>query len=467
MRARSGGSIDWVILSLYICLVGIGLMMIYTVGYGKDDYSHIDVFFDTPVGKQTIWISISVFAFLVIFLIDWKFWQTFANLIYLFSMFSLAAVLLLGKTIKGATSWFDFGGFTVQPSELAKFATCVALASYLSRYGTDLRHFKNQVPAIALFAAPMFLILLQPDAGSALVFLSFFILLFREGFPPAFFIVSFSVITLLLLGFVVEPLFVTLWLLVLGNSVNLVSFNKKRFWILIPLLAFSAYYWGINKGVFETMLYVNIGLLVLLSVIHWIKNKPRLAKIMLLSLPLGSGLVYLSNFAYNHFLEAHQQERIKVWLKPDECDPQGAAYNLVHSKMAIGSGGVYGKGFLKGNLTQGRFVPEQATDFIFCTVGEEQGFIGSVSIIAFYLLFLIRISILAERQRSDFSRRYAYGVAGILFIHVLINIGMTMGLVPIIGIPLPFISKGGSALVGFTIMIALLLKLDSKRYASY
>jgi len=447
--------------------VGIGLMMIYAVGHGKDDYSNIEVFFDTAVGKQAIWISISVVAFLIIFLIDWKFWQTFANLIYLFSMLSLVAVLLFGKTIKGATSWFDFGGFTVQPSELAKFATCVALASYLSRFGANLKYFKSQISAIALFAAPILLILLQPDAGSALVFLSFFILLYREGFPPLFFIVASSIMGLLLLGFVNEPLDVILWLLVLANSVYVFNFNKKRFWVIIPLLALSAYFFGMKKGAFEIMFYGNIGLLVLLSGFHWVKKKQRLTQIMLLSLSLGSGLVYLSNFAFNHFLEAHQQERIKVWLKPDECDPQEAAYNLVHSKMAIGSGGWGGKGFLKGNLTQGQFVPEQATDFIFCTVGEEQGFIGSVSVIAFYLLLLVRISFLAERQRSDFSRRYAYGVAGIIFIHVLINIGMTMGLMPIIGIPLPLISKGGSALVGFTVMIALLLKLDSKRYASF
>jgi rod shape determining protein RodA len=193
------------------------------------------------------------------------------------------------------------------------------------------------------------------------------------------------------------------------------------------------------------------------------RKNQNYAGIVMLCLIVGSNLAYISNFAYNHFLKRHQQERILVWLKPAEADPQGAAYNLNHSKMAIGSGGLFGKGFLEGNLTQGNFVPEQITDFIFCAIGEEQGFIGAFLIIALFLLLMWRIIFIAERQRSDFNRLYAYAVVGIIFVHFFINIAMTMGLMPIIGIPLPFLSKGGSSLLAFTLMISVLLKLDANR----
>lgn len=439
--------------------------MIYTVGYGQSGYTDgFFAFMDTPVGKQLVWVGISLAVFFLTYTVDFKFWRTFANFIYAGTLFLLLAVLFLGKTTKGATSWFDFGGgITVQPSEFAKFGTCVALASYLGTYSTSLKTFKAQLYAIAFFAAPMLLIMMQPDAGSALVFTSFFILLFREGFPGGVFIIAFSAATLLTLGLVNPPSHVILGLSILGILVLIWYLPQRIYWYagFILLAAFGAV--SVQQDYLGYVLVASCTALLALCGFLVYRKKQALAGIVLFVFFLGSNLAYISNFAFNNFLERHQQERILVWLKPSAADPQGAAYNLNHSKMAIGSGGMWGKGFLQGNLTQGNFVPEQITDFIFCAIGEEQGFAGSLLIISLFFLLLWRIVFIAERQRSDFNRLYAYGVAGILFVHFFINIAMTMGLMPIIGIPLPFLSKGGSSLLGFTLMISVLLKLDANR----
>ena len=255
-----------------------------------------------------------------------------------------------------------------------------------------------------------------------------------------------------------------LWLLVLSVFILALNF-KNKFWLLGILALAGGSFYFIKQDLTEIALMANLTVFILLGGWQWYQKKQRTVALLLVGLIGGGILVFASNFAFNQ-LDKHQQERIKVWLKPEDCDPQGAAYNLVQSKMAIGSGGLTGKGFTQGNLTQGNFVPEQVTDFIFSTVGEEQGFVGSFAIIALFWLLLMRIVFIAERQRSEFSKYYAYGVAGIIFVHVLINIGMTMGLMPIIGIPLPFISKGGSSLLGFTLLLAVLLKLDSQRYSA-
>jgi rod shape determining protein RodA len=305
---------------------------------------------------------------------------------------------------------------------------------------------------------------LQPDAGSALVFFGFFILLFRAGFPVNFFIVSLIGATLLTLGLVNPPEQIMLWLFILALLILVLNLKNKLWLLGILALAGGSYYF-IKQGLTNIAIMTNLSIFILFGGYQWYQKQQRTVSLLLFGLIASGILVFASNFAFNQ-LDGHQQERIKVWLKPEECDPQGAAYNLVQSKMAIGSGGWTGKGFTKGNLTQGNFVPEQVTDFIFSTAGEEQGFVGSFAIIALFWLLLMRIIFIAERQRNEFSKYYAYGVAGILFIHVLINIGMTMGLMPIIGIPLPFISKGGSSLLGFTLLLSVLLKLDSQRYSS-
>ena len=465
MAERPGRKIDWMTFSLFLSLVGIGWLMIYTVGYGDDYFKGINHFLlHTDVGKQTLWIGICLVVFFFIFLIDRKFWQTFAYPIYGISLLLLIAVLFFGREIKGATAWFVFGGFSFQPSELAKFATNIAMAAYLSSYSTNLKQVRHQLVSVSLLVAPIILILLQPDAGSALVFLSFFILLFREGFPVNYYILAISGITLLLLGFLFPTPVLVLALIALAMLPFLLGQERKMPWLVgwAVLLAVAWFFFR------EENQWYFIGVLgsiwLVLAGVHLARKDPRLVVLVFSGLILGSSLVVASGYAFNNVLKPHQQDRINVWLNPSKCDPQGSLYNVLQSKMAIGSGGVNGKGFLKGSLTKGNFVPEQSTDFIFCTIGEEQGFIGSAAIVGLFLLLLLRVVTIAERQRSSFSRAYAYGVAGILFVHIFINIGMTMGLMPIIGIPLPFISKGGSSLFGFTILLSLLLKLDQHRY---
>lgn len=470
-KATGFRSMDWATFSLYLSLVAVGWLMVFTVGYGDGYTGGLNGFLSSAAGKQTIWIGISLFVFSIIFfLIDWKIWRTLSNLIYAFSIVLLIAVLFLGTTIKGATSWFSIGGFSFQPSEIAKFAACLAMANFLSSYNTSLRDFKSLATAFAIFLAPMGLILLQPDAGSALVFLSFLLVLFREGLSPNYFIIGGAAGGVFLLGLVYDPIVIVLSLILL--SLLVLAFNvpiKTRvYWIGGALFVGAAIIYAYrieDTGKFENYALAG-GLLVLLvlSIFLWQKRKSRIVNAMGLVLILGSGISVAANYGFNNVLKPHQQDRINVWLRPGLCDPRGSLYNVIQSKMAISSGGLQGKGFLKGTMTKFNYVPEQSTDFIFCTIGEEQGFIGTFGIVALFLILLIRITLLAERQRTAFARHYAYCVVGILFIHFFINIGMTMGLTPIIGIPLPFISKGGSSLLGFTIMLAVLLKLDSYRY---
>ena len=466
-RKESGlKNIDWTTFSIYLSLVAIGWLMIFTVGYEEGVYDTFASFLDTSVGKQSIWIGISFVVFLAVFIIDWKFWQTFSYLLYALSVISLIAVLFFGQSIKGATSWFVFGGFSFQPSELAKFCTCVALASFLSSYSTNLKEYKSQFIAFFLFLIPMGLILLQPDAGSALIFLSFLILLYREGLSANYYIVGIVVSTVLLLGLVYPPILIIIGLTVLCIFVLTLNFpSHKSYWFIGSMvLALAAYFFAVREAQPWYTLYACLAGLGGLAFYHLINRKARLVAMLSLSLTVGSALAYGANYAFNNILEPHQQDRINVLLRPDLCDPKWSLYNVLQSKLAISAGGWQGKGFLEGKMTKLNYVPEQSTDFIFCTIGEEQGFIGSVGIIGLFLLLLLRITIIADRQRSNFSRQYAYGVVGILFLHFFINIGMTMGIMPIIGIPLPFISKGGSSLLGFTIMISVLLKLDSNRY---
>jgi len=464
MRARTNTPIDWMTFSIYLGLVCIGWLMIYTVGYGEGYSSDMTEFFKTPVGKQTIWIGISLMVFLVTQVIDEKFWRTFAYLAYIATMLLLLFVLPFGKTIKGATSWFQVAGFTLQPSEFAKVGTCLAVAAFLSTYSTNLRQIKSQITAIGLIVIPIVLILMQPDAGSALVFLSFFIVFFRQGFSANFLIVSIAAATLLVLGLVNETAHIMTWLALLGSGILMMTLKKKWPWGLALIALVFGAYGAIQQGLTWQVLLGVLILLIPLSYVQYKNRRQRDVSLIWIGLIMAGALTFAANFGFNNFLSSHQQERIKVWLKPSECDPHGAAYNLFQSQIAIGSGGFYGKGFVSGNMTQGNFVPEQITDFIFCAIGEEQGFIGSLSVILLFLLFMLRIVTIAERQKHDFGRNYGYAVAGILFIHVLVNIGMTMGVMPIIGIPLPFISKGGSSLLGFTIMLGILLKIDSERF---
>lgn len=462
------GKVDSALLSLYLALVAIGWLMIYAVGYKQgytDDFN--DFILKTVVGKQTIFIAISIVLILAIFSIDAKFWRVFAYPVYGVGLFLLILVLIFGKEINGAKAWFSFGGFSFQPVEIAKLGTCLVLSSYLSSPSTSLRDSQATMTILGLLGLPMCLIMLQPDAGSMLVFLSFSIMLFREGLSGVPYLIAFSIVTVFILALLFEqsPNEVVLYLMMICSLIY--AFNiaeRQRIWLTgtITVVITSAYLFFNTQQ--DIALFLMLLCVLLYIVVHSRRGRFRMVIVTASALLLSAIVVYSTSFAFKNVLKKHQQDRIDVWLRPEKVDAKGAAYNLNNSKLAIGSGGLQGKGFLEGTMTKLSFVPEQQTDFIFCTIGEEQGFVGVFAVIAIFVLFLIRIVQVAERQKLAFARLYGYGLAGIYFFHFFINIGMTMGLVPVIGIPLPFISGGGSSLLGFTAMLAILLKLDSHRY---
>jgi rod shape determining protein RodA len=487
--SNAAGGADLLTLGLYVALVVIGWLMIFAVNYDPNaPFSFFDLSNNT--GKQLFFMVVCFALIFVIMMSDWAFWRTFAFFIYLFSLILLPGTLIFGREINGAYAWYQIGGFSLQPAEIAKFGTCLAMSAYLSSTGVDLREWRSRIIAMGIFLIPAIIMspLIQNDTGSALVFFSFMMVLYREGLSPTWYLVGFGITAMVLLGLVFDPPFVVAWLLAFTNFRLISRFRTRtQVWLGIWLaLVLITIWWtpisnwvlaqaGVDPaaGVDEQQrsLAVMVPHFILFAATflpNYLKKNSLVQshlRTWLLMLSIGIGLVFAANFACYTLLAPHQQQRIKIWLKPGEAaaDARGAAYNLLHSKMAIGSGGFGGKGFLDGNMTKLKYVPEQSTDFIFCTIGEEQGFIGVAAIIVVFFWLLYRITVLAERQRSNFSRVYAYCVAGVLFIHVLVNVGMTMGLFPIIGIPLPFISYGGSSLIGFTLMIGVLLKLDSNR----
>jgi rod shape determining protein RodA len=408
--------IDWITVLLYLALVILGWLTIYAANY--DEQKPFIFNFAKNYGRQMIFIGMAVVISIAIIITDSKFFPTFAYVIYVLVLLLNVAVLVAGHRVNGAISWFEIGGFQLQPAELAKFATLLALAKYMSSQQTDLKSNRTRLVAIALFALPAALIVMQGDAGSALIYAVVFIILYRFGMSG--------------------------YILLLG----------------IYLIAISILALVLNKMIFT----IAIG--VIMAVLFYIFRKRRNLFFAIGTVGIASILyIFAANFVFNKVLEPHQQRRISVLLGKHVSDVKDADYNVKQSKTAIGSGGFAGKGYLKGTLTQYNFVPEQSTDFIFCTVGEEGGFIFSSFIIILFIALIGRILVLSERQRSLFSKVYGYGVAAILFFHVAINIGMTIGLAPVIGIPLPFFSYGGSALLDFTVLLFILVKLDSDRLA--
>ena len=411
------GKIDWVTVLLYLALVMIGWFSIFSARYNE---AHPSIFDLTQVyGKQLLWIGGALLVGFVILLIDAKFFNVFSLWIYIFFLFCLFAVLVYGTATKGATSWIDLGGgVKLQPSEFAKMATALAVAGYLDRLDVDLQKRKDQIVTAALILIPMALVLLQNDTGSAIVFVSFIFVLYREGFPGA--------------G----------WVMVAGVTAIL---------LFVFTLVWS-----------QKVMYIILGVLLVLTLTYYLITRKKGIVKMLGVFAVAFMFVFSVDYAFNKVLQEHQKNRILVLLGQLD-DPKGVGYNVHQSKIAIGSGGFAGKGFLEGTQTKYDFVPEQHTDFIFCTIGEEGGFLGTSIVVLLYVALLIRIIVLAERQRSTFSRVYGYAIAGILFVHVAINIGMTIGLVPVIGIPLPFLSYGGSSMLAFTMMLAIFVKQDANR----
>lgn len=466
IQQRASKGIDWVSVTIYISLVMIGWLMLYAVNY--DPQSSTGFFdFNDSVRSQGLWILISFFFFGLSFTLDWKFWNTFSFLVYAISIALLLLVLVFGTNIKGAKSWFILFGFSFQPSELAKFGTALAIASYTSLSNVSiLKSRRNLFQAFGLFLLPMLLIGLQPDAGSAVVFLSFMILFYRLGLNELFYVIALSLFAVIILSFMYGPYIVMLIASMIAAVVMSIKSSIPRSLFVIslalPVLAYMMNYLGYLN-------YFLIPLALHLAVVIFLNLRNRnynFSYFVGISLTLALVFSISANWAFNNVLQAHQQDRINVWLRPDKCDPRGSLYNIIQSKTAIGSGGISGKGFLKGSMTQLNFIPEQQTDFIFAAIGEEQGFIGILGVVVLFFVLLIRMVRIAERARNNFVRNYTYAIAGILFVHVLVNIGMTMGLMPVIGIPLPYISKGGSSMLIFSIMLGVLLKMDMDRSKS-
>ncbi|MEZ4886500.1 MAG: rod shape-determining protein RodA [Chitinophagales bacterium] len=451
-------SIDWLLVINYLLLVGIGWLAIYTADYNPDHSSMFSL--EQRYGRQFLAIAVCLILALVIQILDTRFYTAFAYFIYAFSLFLLLLVLFLGSEISGSRSWFKLGFFNFQPSEIAKFATCLALAKYLSTLNISLKDKQQQMNAWAILLAPVLLILLQGDAGSAVVYASLVLVMYREGLSGGYLLLGVLAIILFILS-LLQPFEVVAGALAILLFVGLIyqrGFNISillRYIIPVSLLFAAAYY--VESQLFLILLFVGLIVFLLISM-----ATKRLVYIMVTFLFCCSIYVKGVDYAFNNFLKPHQQNRIGVILGTIE-DNRGVGYNLNQSKIAIGSGGLWGKGFLQGTQNKGKFVPELSTDFIFCTIGEEFGFMGSVVLIGLFIFLLLRLIAIAERQKSKLTRVYAYGVASIVFFHFLVNIGMTLGLVPVIGIPLPFISYGGSSLIGFTLLLFVLIKLDSER----
>ncbi len=406
------GTTDWLIIMLYIIIASIGVLSVYSSTYD----SNLEGFdFSSKYGKQILWFGISIASGFVLFLFDARFFNVFAWLIYGIFISLLLATLFVGSEMFGSKSWINIGGFSIQPAEFGKLGTALALAKYLGEYGVNIKSWNNRIKAAAIIFIPMALVLLQGDAGSALVFLSFLLVLYREGLPGFILVIGLATILVFIMTLIFGP--VPVLMVVSFFSLILIALNYKRKQLVALLIVIIA-------GVAVTTFSVE--------------------------------------YVFDNVIKEHQKKRILVTLKMLD-DPKGIGYNVTQSKIAIGSGGLWGKGFLQGTQTKGDFVPEQSTDFIFCTIGEEFGLVGTWLLVLLYTILIIRVFFVAERQKNRFSRVYCYGVGAILFIHFAINIGMAIDLMPVIGIPLPFISYGGSSLFAFTILLFLLIRLDANR----
>ncbi len=411
--SRSVGSFDWALILIYLALISIGWLSIYSASYNPE----VENFFslDNLHFKQLLWIGLGFVIITFILFLDSKFFERFSSLIYVAAIISLILLFPLGKNINGATSWFALGSFTLQPSEFAKVATALALAKYLSDIQTNIKTLQDQLRAFLIIAIPALVIIPQPDPGSALVYAAFFFPLYREGIAAVYLILGASVITLFVLTLLFGPLYIALG----AATIAILLFLKNR--------------------------------------------KKRPSKSLYLGIILACTLFSFSvNYIFENVFQQRHRDRFNIVLGK-EADTQSIGYNTRQSEIAIGNGGWTGQGFLQGTQTTGKFVPEQDTDYIFSAVGEEWGFLGSTLVVILFILLIVRIIQLSEKQKNDFSRIYGYSVAGIIFIHFTVNVGMVTGLLPTIGIPLPFFSYGGSGFWGFTILLFIFIKLDGNR----
>ncbi|RWU08474.1 rod shape-determining protein RodA [Pedobacter chitinilyticus] len=406
-------NVDWITILIYMALCAIGFINIFSVQYDPDKAAAFS--FSAEYGKQLIFIISALVLGLSILLFDSKFFSVFAPIVYGTTIILLLAVLVIGRNVGGNQAWIPIGSFRLQPSEFAKFGTALLLARYISSFNVKLNSLKPILICAAIIILPMALIMLQPDAGSMLVFLSFMFPLYREGLPGNLLIIFWGAVLLFILNLFVSPSILIFSILIIGG---LFAYNSRK----------------------RMQKVINVGIITLIAICY----------------------LFVAKYLFENVLKPHQRTRIELILGLTS-DNRGAGYNVIQSKIAIGAGQLTGRGYLEGTQTKYGYVPAQSTDFIFSTIGEEWGFVGCFVVIGLYCFLLLRIVNMAERQRSVFSRVYGYSIACILFFHVFINIGMTIGIMPVIGIPLPFISYGGSSLWSFTILLFIFLKLDSNR----
>lgn len=427
-------NLDWFSVIIYLTLLLMGWFNIYSASYNPEHSSIFDT--SQEYGKQFIWITTACLIAFITMLFDGNFIRRISPFVYIVTTILLILVLIVGKEVNGAKAWFGFGSFGIQPSEFSKLGISLMLAYYLSQLNIKIEDIRTKLVSAAIITFPALLIMLQPDTGTVLVFAAYVLVLYREGLSG----------NILLLGLLAMILSV-LSLILASTSVNFL-------WFETPI-----------TGQYVLMIFIVLISIAIFFIIRRVMM-PRFRKrnyVLLIGTALGS-LLFIATLdqTFENVLEPHQKIRINILLGLAE-DPQGAGYNVKQSQTAIGSGGFSGKGYLEGTLTKYKYVPMQSTDFIFCTIGEEWGFLGSLTVVGLFLTLMIRLVIIAERQKSSFTRIYGYAVACIFFVHLLINIGMAIGLAPVIGIPLPFFSYGGSSLWGFTLLLFILLKLDTER----
>lgn len=472
-------SVDWVTILLYLALMAFGWISICGASY---DFSQGGNFFsfDARSGMQIVWIGTSILLGTIILMLNDRIYDTFSYVIYAILLVLLFITPFLARDIKGSHSWIKIGPFSLQSAEFAKFATALAVAKFMSSYGYNIARWRDFGMTLALIFIPMLLIIAQRETGSALVYFAFFLMLYREGMPGSILFAGISAVVYFVVGvrFAADPLGFTptsigefsVMLLIMIFTLGMIRIYCGKSKMLTRLISWTA---GINLAAIAFAFYVipfdivwvqlplciGLGLyLIYVSITARVKKYFYIAAFALGSLTF----FYSVDFVLNNVLEAHQQIRIKVLLGLED-DPTGAGYNVNQAKIAIGSGGLKGKGFLNGTQTKLKYVPEQDTDFIFCTVGEEEGFVGSAAVLLLFLTLILRLIYLAERQPYRFGRVYGYCVLSVFLFHLFINVGMVLGLTPVIGIPLPFFSYGGSSLWGFTILLFIFLRIDASR----
>ncbi|HCT30866.1 MAG TPA: rod shape-determining protein RodA [Bacteroidales bacterium] len=466
-RNNTWGGLDWPTILIYSILVLMGWLNIYAAVYSDDHNSIFD--FTQRYGMQIIWIIFAFALALVTLLIDRRVYFVFAYFFYGLGIFLLIAALLFGRVVNGAHSWLQIGPVGIQPAEFAKIATILALAKLISVYNFKILQPSSILKYSLIILLPALIIVLQNDTGSAMVFGALILLLYREGLPNWFMIFLVFMVVLFILVIISSNTIILISIFCVTIGLFLFYGNKHKEAVVYAIISiiiglalyFGAKYIGFKiSSTYIILLAMAVGLPFALTFAFL--KRIRLIYYLSIFLVITIGFTLAVDYGYHKVLPIHQQKRINDLLGI-EADPQGWGYNVNQSKIAIGSGGFLGKGFLGGTQTKFNFVPEQSTDFIFCTVGEEWGFIGSAAVLTLFVILLLRLIMLAERQREAFARIYGYGVVSIIFFHVAVNVGMTIGLFPVIGIPLPFFSYGGSSLWAFTILLFIFIKLDSSR----